>query len=347
MTGLNTELPVVPNAVRFSDWQVRPLQDTDIDAYIALFKEVFAATAKPEEWRWKYGGTRGLSLGLWKPDGTLVGHYGVTNRPYQTASSTFNVVHAGDVMMSPAVRGVFSKRGPFHMLTDGIIDRCFGANGFAAFGFGIPNKRHFTLGEMLGHYWELETLWDIRVTADPLAAMCSYTVTRLDLAAEQGIGSEMAPMPGENIERGAVLMPQRGAEWLQDRYLRHPSKAYAVYRIEQRQTADAMYVVLRDLPANPTEDVECLEWFAGVHCRMDAAQALGQLAATLGAKGVMVWGTSPVLNALQATTDGVPGASILRTEICKVAAAQPEILGQPIKVWRGRFWLTGADTDFR
>lgn len=346
MTAEQSTAPVVAKAVKFSDWQVRPLQESDINAYIALFKEVFAANATPQEWQWKYGGTRGLSLGLWKSDGSLVGHYGVTNRPYQTGLSTFNVVHAGDVMMSPSVRGVFSKRGPFHMLTDGIIDRCFGANGFAEFGFGIPNKRHFTLGEMLGHYWELETLWDIRIPSVPPTELTNHAITRLDNASVQAMGGAMAPVLCPGADRASLWLPHRSAHWLTERYMRHPSKGYWVYRIEQQRPFDVMYVVTRDVPASPAEDIECLEWFAGPHCRMDAAHALRTLAGSLGAKGAMVWGTSPVRNALKATP--APNSEPIQfTEICKVAAAQPDILGQPIQAWHGRFWLTGADTDFR
>lgn len=346
MTAEQSSSPVVAKAVRFSDWLVRPLQETDIDAYVALFKEVFAANATPQEWQWKYGGTRGLSLGLWKPDGSLVGHYGVTKRPYRTGQNTFTVVHAGDVMMSPSVRGVFSKRGPFHMLTDGIIERCFGANGFAEFGFGIPNKRHFTLGEMLGHYWELETLWDIRMPSALSTEVAKHVITRLGGADVQTIGGAMAPVLREGSDRQSLLMPHRSAQWLTERYMRHPSKGYQIFRVEQQCPYDVMYVVIRDVPPRPTEDIECLEWFAGPRCGMDAAHALRTLAGSLGAKGAMVWGTSPVLNALRPTS--APNSEPIQfTEICKVAAAQPAILGQPIQSWHGRFWLTGADTDFR
>lgn len=342
----NPSVPLVSKAVKFSDWQVRPLQKSDVDAYIALFHEVFRGVATAAEWDWKYAGARGLSLGLWKPDGSLVGHYGVTNRPYQTGLRTFNVVHAGDVMMSPSVRGVFSKRGPFHMLTDGIIDRCFGANGFAEFGFGIPNKRHFTLGEMLGHYWALETLWDIRIASATPNGLSEYRIARVDGASVFAIGGAIAPLPAKGTDSALLWMPQRDGQWLTERYMGHPSKAYAIYRIEQRHSFDVLYVVTRDLLANPDEEIECLEWFADSTCYMDVAQALALLAGSLGAKGIMVWGTSPVLRSLRSNT-ALENSAVQYTEICKVAAAQPEILGQPIEVWRDRFWLTGADTDFR
>src|SRR5688572_19651751 len=119
-------------------WPLIDVGVAEADRVCTLFSEVFGTPMSRALWHWKYGGGRGTGVGIVHPDGHLVAHYGVALREMHWAGGWVTAVHAGDVMVAPRVRHVFSRHGPFGRLTEAIIHKCFGPQGFAAFGFGFP-----------------------------------------------------------------------------------------------------------------------------------------------------------------------------------------------------------------
>jgi hypothetical protein len=328
--------------VLHTDWPLIDIGAADADRVCALFAEVFGTQMSHALWHWKYGDGRGTGVGLVHPDGRLIAHYGVALREIEWAGGVVRAVHAGDVMVAPRARHVFSRHGPFGRLTEGIIDKCFGPNGFAEFGFGFPNARHIRLGSKLGFYWCLEHVWELHWRAPPAAA--------------PGLASTAQPWgPQATYDRlhgvfaratpadPAGLRPRRDADVWRHRFANHPHIPYQLHLVHRTGEEQAVGAFVLKPPTAPDAPWELMDWTAA-HEAADAMIALAAEAAfAQGAAGMLLWASTAVVDALpQAMLNGAT-----RQQACEVASAQAQVLGRPAESWQGKVWLTGADTDFR
>lgn len=328
--------------VLHTDWPLIDIGEADAERVCELFAEVFGTTMSRALWHWKYGDGRGTGVGLVHPDGHLIAHYGVALREMEWAGGVVRAVHAGDVMVAPRVRHVFSRQGPFGRLTAGIIDKCFGPNGFAEFGFGFPNARHIRLGSKLGYYWCLERVWELHWRTPPAvppgfesqAEPWGVQATYDRLQAVFGAAAPADP---------AGLRPRRDADVWRHRFANHPHIGYQLHIVRRTDNAQPCGAFVLKAAAAEGAPWELMDWTVAPG-GVEAVVALAmQAVRAQGGPGLLLWASTAVVDALPPAL--VAGAE--RQLACEVASAQAEVLGRPAQAWQGKVWLTGADTDFR
>ena len=144
-----------------SGWRLVSVGDERAEDMSELFEKVFAQTMSPELWRWKYAGGRGMAVGALSPQGVLLAHYGGTRRDLQLGKSVYKAVQIGDVMVAAEGRSALSGKGPFGLVTEAFLDKHIKDATDTAFGFGFPSPRHMRLGQRLGHYQEVERIYEL------------------------------------------------------------------------------------------------------------------------------------------------------------------------------------------
>jgi hypothetical protein len=132
-------------------WPVLDLTEADWPDIRQLFAEVFGTTLTPAMQAWKYGGGRGVGMGVRDGTGTLVAHYGGGYRPLAANGVVCTAIQMQDVMVSPTARDVLARFGPFGRLTRAFIQNRAGPQQGVPFGFGFPSATAPEAGQPVGH----------------------------------------------------------------------------------------------------------------------------------------------------------------------------------------------------
>lgn len=334
-------------------WPVLDLTEADWPDIRQLFAEVFGGTLTPEMQVWKYGGGRGVGMGVRDAAGTLVAHYGGGYRPLAANGAVCTAIQMQDVMVSPTARDVLARFGPFGRLTRAFIQTQVGVQRGVSFGFGFPSARHLKLGHRLNMYHALEPVWAFRwdagdpaqalaadLTADPVA---STRLQPLDWGSAADLAALDALACGHAALQTGMLMPVRDAAWWRHRYANHPHHTYAVHWLYAPDSPDPVAAaVVRQF--DPGQDWELMDWMAAAPAAHGVLlPALLRWVQLAGVPGLTLW-------ASQATVAQWPDAALAtahKSHACEMAVTHDVVLSQPVVHWAGRVWVTGGDTDFR
>jgi hypothetical protein len=324
-------------------YATEPLSESDLPAVQALFQGVFQHPLPASVWHWKYAAGRGVGLGLRSPrnPGGLIAHYGGTwRRLRRPGGAVHTVAHLGDVMVAPEARAVFSRKGPFGQLTADFVARWLSGDARSAdAGFGFPNARHMRLGELLGLYTPIDTMWQINGPTAVQPARASRVVA-LDWAAPSTDATLDQLWQHLAASIADMAVPERPAAWWRHRFAHHPTHTHhAAWLTDGHQPIAAL--VLRHVDATR---VELLDWLGAADHTADVFGAAAHLGASLGAANVQAWVSEAIC---QRTWPLANWRSEIACPIGLTRALPGHAEYLAPEALHGRCWMTGGDTDFR
>ena len=324
----HTARPAPGNRALTLDWA----QPADGPSLLALFQRAFGHAMPAEQWHWKYAGLE--SMGSIVRRGTEpVGFYGGIPRQIRFFGALQTAVQISDVMVLPAERGILTRRGAFFLTAAAYADRYVGPNRAYALAFGFPSARHARLGEHLGLYARVDEIFEASWTALNRRFSVIYKA-RLLQPHQLALVDELWQRMANRLQDVCICV--RDAAHVGHRFLAHPTVVYLPFLVTHRLTGRAIgLVVLRDHKESGVELLDVIAEPSDVPVLVKVAR---RVAARLGRDKVFAWLTpsaSAYFDDPALTPAGVPVPTI-------VWGSSPDL----VKL-RGRWWLTGGDTDFR
>lgn len=316
------------------DWQVRWAKPEDESALLQLFRESFEHEMLVAQWRWKYAASDPQGCCVLDGD-RLIAFYGGMPRAIRIAGEQATAVQIGDVMVSPSQRGVFTRRGAMFRAAAHFSEELVGGNKKYACGYGFPSERHNRLGEHLGLYNRIGRLW--QAVWYPLPARLSLMFTTHPFTAGQlkhlpPLWSAMA----ESLKAKVVL--ERDADYIQQRFLNHPTIDYRCFLIRRRLTGTPFgLIVLRDHAVDGVELLDLVAPVGRIPMLVDMAR---NLTARLNRPFLFSWVSDTVATDIMKTG---PVLTDLNLPLPVIAWGQQ----RDLKWTSGQWWLIGGDTDFR
>lgn len=333
---------------------VRPLGGEDRAAALALHNRVFGATVTPAWHDWKYGAGNGRAVGVWEEGASLVAHFGGVPRNLLWYGERQPWIQIGDVMVVPELRGLMTRRGPFHIACEQFFSSQVGTGHPHRGAFGFPNQRHLRLGLALGLYHDAGEILQLTVPCGtaPVQAGGDDGWVLQPLSADALLGKEVA-QAWEAMARDwrNGIVGERTGAYLCWRYLERPDvlhyHCYGLFRrsiFPWRRTLSGVIVLkLRPLDKEAGGDAEWLDWVGPLDNLPVALRLALHEAKSFGADKLHAWISRGVaeryaqdLRALGASFSA-SGASL--------AIARCSLLPSPDVAGLDWWWL-GGDTDF-
>lgn len=342
-----------PHTLRIADASLTlrdlvPGDAGDRDDVLALHQQVFGSAADARWYDWKYLHGRGEGVGLWH-GAKLVAFCGGTPRQVVCQGVQTPFLQIGDVMVSPAWRGVLTRKSPFFYVSDRLYRSRLGPGKPYAAGFGFPNQRHLRLAVKTGLSHDAGTVAGLQWLLNGAAPLAmAATVRRLGWGWR---AQELDPTsPGfdaavdrcwERMRAGctANLLGVRDAQYVRWRFVERPDRQYRFIAMRRPWRREPVGIAVVAQPVEPAQALPWLDW-VGPQELLCAAWAMGmQQAHCDGAAGLTSWASTPMERVLASTRPaplgtvagvGVPTASALSAQ--QVAGLSS--------------WWTGGDTDF-
>lgn len=321
------------------DFRVGWLAPEDAAEARRLFEAVFGAPISPAMWAWKYGDGRGQGVGVWTPDGQLVGHYGAMPRRIGFFGEPAMGVQIGDVMVRTDARAAASRRGPFALMTAYYLDREIGHGCRHLVGFGFPSSRHMKLAEILGLYKAVGRIQELTWPVAPWHDRW-HTLQPLDLGAPGTTARIDALWQALREDTRHCVIPVRDGAWWSHRFGRHPDHRYQALALRQRLTGRLRgAVVLREHPGSGGL-WELMDWVAPVAQGEALVRAAAGWVHARGGTLFKAWCSEAVSARIRGHDGQVADLDVLIPTSVRRPGPAPESL-------QGHWWLTGGDTDFR
>lgn len=307
-----------------------------------LFGHVFGHEMTPEHWAWKYQQGPGTGVGLMR-DGRMVAHYGGVSRRVAYFGQPGLACQVCDVMVERSANRALVRKGPLYQVAAAYLEQQVGTGRPHEVAFGFPSERHHHVAQRLGLYGQVDDIVGLRwPSAD---AMAPRGLSWQEIG---GPERQLGARDRRCIDRlwhgmaagfsGSVL-GVRDADWVQYRYLDHPSARYELLLVRQgllRRPLGLLVVGrqdghlrLLDVVAPPAAMVALV----AVARRRAAECGLGQLEA---------WVTRSHIARLRV------GAAA-DAELLELNIPLPTIVHTPgpgVEALRGRWFLLAGDADF-
>lgn len=312
-------------------WRLALASERDWPQIGTLFETIYRQPFNLDLWAWKYGEGRGHAVLAFKGD-ELVAHYGGMYRDILLAGEREWAMQVGDVMVHPAQRAVWTRQGAFFLTCSTWAEM------YGPLDFGFPSGRSMRLAEKLGIYVQagkvLESRWTPAESTRPRAGTRLQAVDADAVAIGQEIDALWSAMAAD-LGKAAVCV--RDWQWLQRRYLRHPSFQYEVVAVRARWSGRLLGVLAMRLHPEECELLDLIGRLADIPTLIDQAR---RICALRGRRSLYLW-----IGDAHAGHFQVHGA------------VQREIdLDIPTDGWTGsaraqelvdRWWLTAGDSDYR
>jgi hypothetical protein len=309
----------------------------------ALFSAVFGHSMSAAHWQWKYGEGRGRAIGLLR-DGRLLTHYGGVSRRISYFGAPALACQVCDVMVSPEANTALHRRGPIYQTAASFLEHEIGWGLPHRVGFGFPTDRAFAVAHRQGLYDAVDSVvcasWP--ASDKPHAARCSQ-----ELVAGHG----QALHEGERLaidglwQRMAAALPQvmvgvRDADWVQHRYLMHPSFRYELRLLRHAWTRQPIGLLVS---RSHEQHLEVLD-LVGAPANFNELITLArQQAAAQGLQRVECWITQSQLSCVSS----IDADQCTVTPMNITVPANAHTPGPAIEELRDRWFLMAGDTDFR
>ncbi len=318
------------NNFKSTAW-IRDLADlNDENELLQLFLAAFDHEMPPELWRWKYQNLDTLGA-LVRDNDHVVAFYGAMPRAIHLFGSPVTAVQIGDVMVHPEKRGTLTRNGLFFQVATYFLEHFVGQNQAFPIAFGFPSERAYRLSVHLGLYDKVGEL--MQVSWPALQARPSYKVRLRPLKLDQGstvdrLWRQMAEALNEQV------VGVRDWNYVQHRYLQHPTLDYQLYKVSSRLTGIALgIIVLRILD----DAVELVDLIAQPRHISILVHCLRRLTWSLGKSEAYTWITTQ--NAFLFDGEITPTGIIIPHNRWTPGIPASELLD--------RWWLMAGDTDFR
>ena len=317
-------------------WRVGLLEEQHADEMMELFQRVFGHPMAPDMLQWKYGENRGCEICVWQ-EGQMVAHYGGMGRSILLFGQAQMAVQIGDVMVNSNERGVLTRNGPFFLMTATFLERYIGFGKLFLLGFGFPESRHMRLAEKHGFY--ADTGGVTEVSWQPLVCkpffwtrVRAYDPDKLaDRMRLDALWGEMA------AEMHQAIIGVRDADYIAQRYLRHPNKQYQVLWVVPRWGGKPLgLLVLR----REGDAVEVLDMVTPLRRIPLLVAHVRRLAGHDGAVRAYCWAGDGFYGNFLSGGGAARALDIRIPANSWSAGPAPETL-------QNRWWVMSGDTDFR
>lgn len=310
----------------------------------ALFERVFGRPLSAAEWHWKYGDGRGHAVGLWRGD-ELLAHYGEVTRKVLVDGRVERAAQVGDVMVLPGANAGLGRQGVLHQVSSTLLEQQIGWGTPHLLGFGFPNARAMRVAERLGLYAAVDAVVQLEWPsggpqrgADRLWRVREVDLARLDDA------SDDARLLRDAWQRMAAdlprsILPLRDPAWLRHRYGGRPGVSYRAWVLRHRlglQPPGAL--ILREHAGH----AELMDLVGSPRIWPLLLRQARRMAAARGHARLLLWITQSHVGHL-----GEQGLEAQRLEVDVTVPSSVHTPGPAPAELRGRWLLTGGDTDFR
>jgi hypothetical protein len=314
---------------------IRQLQDHELGLLQPLFEIVFKHGVSLELLRWKYAGQRGEPWVVAGADGLATVHCGLYFRIVMFQGVQLRVAQLVDLMALPKAQGLSRTDSPFAVLMRAILASLPRADNPAGIAFGFPSERAMRLGERMKVYRSVDRVMELEFAPVRCRSGARHRVLSGVGAADVGRLNKLWQKMSRSLSDFAVGV--RDAQYVQQRYLAHPERAYTLLLIESRwlKTPIGLAVVGPGDERRELLDVVC--------DLKDAPEVIG------AAQGWLMETAGKALSFL--LTERF--ARQLAPHAVRCEPTQFRIMGNPfspaacLAALEGRWWLTGGDTDYR
>lgn len=312
-------------------WHLKLADEQDIEGIRSLFKIAFGSEMPQEVWHWKYAQGRGNAIVAYR-NNELVAHYGGLFRRISFNGSSSWALQPADVMVHPKERGMFTRNGLFSQIT------ATWAEMYGSINFGFPTERSMALGEKIGIYRKagelVELHWPTQ-QAKPLPWNTriepAKTLTpKLRLEIDKLWNQMRTALPHTAIGF-------RDHQWIDYRYIAHPTIDYKIYIIRNRWTNNLHSLIVLKKLNNICELVDIVSDPQKIHNHLSICI---HLAAELGCTTLSTWITKDRMDSFLHFNPEVSETGI---EIPADAWTDSSYANELI----GKWWLMPGDTDFR
>jgi hypothetical protein len=315
-------------------WQLKSFQVNEKAQWHRLFITAFGYEMAPALWAWKYIDQQGFGVGAYLGK-TLVAFYGAIPRAIVFKGKAEMAVQIGDVMVHPNERGILTKHGPFQMVVATFCEQYVGNDKPYFLAFGFPDSRHLLLGKRLGFYEEVDRMVEMSwpITSNHRTwRFYAQVVSQTQKKVVDNLWQTMAAAFTNSV------LGVRDWQYINVRYLQHPTVSYAVLLVRQRLSdAPLGLVVLRDRQDHGLELIDLVGLPKHFSSLVRAAK---RHAHKLGRTQLFAWLTQS-------------HAHLFADNSCQTTLLD---LAVPTLVWspgpkaleiRDHWLLIGGDTDFR
>lgn len=318
-------------------WRVQLLHFNQMPDMLALFKKTFHHDMTPAVWQWKYAANAGRAIGVWR-DHNLIAHYGGIGRRILFFGESQTAVQIGDVMVDVAERGTLSKKGPFFLATATFLEHYIGYGKPYLVGFGFPSERHMKIAEHLGQYARVGNL--IEFSWSPRFRYPHWR-TKLQLIDDATSDANKAIVNScwqyMLADMQSAIIGVRDWEYVQRRYLQHPSQLYQVLMIKNRFSPQVEGILVLRYDA---ADCEIMDFIAPLRSIPLIIHHARRLAGLHGCTRVFCHITENFADHFAKTGGtGQPAHIPIPANIWSPGPA-PETL-------KNHWWLMSGDKDFR
>jgi hypothetical protein len=333
-----------------SQYDVRPLDESDSDAMRQLFGEVFGHAMSAPFRNWKYRAGASCALGVFSA-GELVAHYGGIGAEISFRGQPATAVQIVDVMVKPAARKAIRKHSPFFLAGSAFLDHYIGFDKPWLLGYGFPSDRHMALAAHLRLYAPVGRMWELRWALGAADAKGPGLLEKLLPLDGAGLARHGAAIDAlwqalqQDFREGIVV--KKDAAHIARRYLQHPEKKYLVYLLAHRLTRtpqglmvlkqDAQKMLLMDY-VGPLRNLPAVLRLAKYQARRQGCSELGTWC---GEKFLGCFGA-----AAGAATDAPTFGAVVAKALPITTPANIWTAGPTPEELQNRWWLMPGDTDF-
>lgn len=311
------------------------LSDRELTKIQPLFAQVFGASISEAMLDWKYAQGRGESWCVYDQSHRLLLHCGICFREVFRFGKEERVAQLVDLMAAPKQAGLSRKGAAFSVLMCEILAGLRNPRNPESVAFGFPSERAMRLGELSGVYCSVDNWMELSFCAKPFLVspsieFLSHENTTWDSSVDR-LWSDM-----RDSFRDAVI-GNRNSAYLRFRYFARPDRQYVLLLMKSSIFRRPFGLAVLSLSSG--------------HCEiMDLIAAKDNIADVIA--GVQNWLKSQKINSLSLLiTEGFCGlVSLSASAVSKTQfkiMANPFMRSSELAALKGRWWLTGGDTDYR
>jgi len=316
---------------------MRRLSEDELTLLQPLFEAVFKHSVSLALLRWKYADGRGESWLLESADGQALVHCGLYFRDVLVQGGLTRAAQLVDLMALPKTRGLTRADSAFAVLMRKILADLPRLDNPQGMAFGFPSDRAMRLGEHMGVYRAVDCLMElefapVHVTRSiKLRWRALDAINASDASVLDGLWRRMS------CDLAEFAIGVRDVRYLQQRYLAHPEKRYTLLLVESfwLRTPIGLAVIGPGDDRRELLDVVCA-W-------KNVPEVIGVAQRWLAEKS----GKTLVFSLTEHFARQIASLAVR----CDVT--QFRIMGNPfssaacLDSLKGRWWLTGGDTDYR
>jgi hypothetical protein len=302
---------------------------------LRLFSAVFGHSADPDWYAWKYDFGRGEAIGLWSDDGHLAAYYAGFPRELRWRGTPVQAIQIGDVMVTPEVRGLLTRKGPFFQVCSRFFADRVGLGKSYQLAFGFPNDRHMRLGAALDIYHDAGIIqqisWPVRLQKLPIG-WC-WTPLSKEKNPTWQIEHAWQSMSKDFTD---YVLGVRDADYLNYRFLNRPDRKYQIFCLRRWPWENVVAVAVMYVEQGRAELLDVIGARAAFSM---VVRATTTEAARAGATALTAWASPAALAVFEESGVEVMGKA------ANLAVARASALTDS-EVKEARWWWMGGDTDF-